>query len=228
MSDFVDIKVVSSQKEFDDAMLVRRQVFVDEQKISPELEFDGNDFSATHLVAYFEGSPVGTIRLRYFKDFVKIERLCITKNMRKTNTSALLIESSLSLCAAKGFEHVHALCKKELLDRWAKAGFFPIENAPSVSQNGMTLVPIAKKLTLPQDHITLQTSPEILNLREGEWFEAQKIGGSSALDRAEQIKHFASMTNKIRTLKIAPNIRPLNWHPPLRYDVVDFFQSKTK
>ncbi|MBR2298977.1 MAG: GNAT family N-acetyltransferase [Alphaproteobacteria bacterium] len=228
MTDFVDIKVVLSQKEFEDAMSVRRQVFVDEQNIAPELEFDGNDFSATHLVAYFKGSPVGTIRLRYFKDFVKIERLCIAKNMRKTNTSALLIESALSFSATKGFEHAHALCKKELLNRWEKAGFFPVENAPSVSQNGMTLVPIAKKLTLPEKHITLETSPDILNIREGEWFSSQKIGGSSAVDRTEQIKHFASMASKIHTLKIAPDILPRNWHPPLRYDFVDLFESKTK
>ncbi len=227
MSDFVDIKVVSSSQEFNDAMQIRRQVFVEDQGIDPALEFDGNDFSATHLIAYFENKPVGTIRLRYFKDFVKIERLCVTKNMRKTNTSALLIESSLSFCASKGFEHAHALCKKELLDRWGKAGFFPIENAPSVNQNGMTLVPIAKKLALPQNHITLQTSPEILNLREGEWFESQKIARTETLDRTEQIKHFVSMTNKVRNLKIAPHIPPLNWHPPLRYDVVDLFE-KTK
>jgi len=228
MADFIDIKVVSSQKEFDDAMQIRRQVFVEEQHIDPSLEFDGNDFSATHLVAYFDDEPVGTIRLRYFKDFVKIERLCITKNIRKTNTSTLLIESSLSLCALKGFEHVHALCKKELLARWKKAGFLPIENAETVQQNGMTLVPIAKKLTLPQDHITLQTSPKILNAHEGEWFETQKISTQNALDRTEQIKHFASMISKIKQLKISPNISLFKWHPPLRLEITDFFEQKTK
>jgi len=228
MSDFIDIKVVSSSKEFDDAMSVRRQIFVDEHHIDASLEFDGNDFSATHLIAYYENEPVGTIRLRYFKDFVKLERLCVAKNMRKTNTSTLLIESSLSFCASKGFEHVHALCKQELLDRWKKAGFFPIEDTSNVEQNGMTLVPIAKKLSLPADHITLQTSSEILNLREGEWFETQKIGGQNMLDRTEQLKHFALMTSKIRTLKIAPHLPPLNWHPPLRYDVIELFEPKTK
>ena len=228
MSDFVNIKVVSSSAEFDDAMRVRRHVFVEEQQINASLEFDGNDFSATHFVAYFGKKPIGTLRLRYFKDFVKIERLCVTKDMRKTNTAALLIETSLSFCASKGFEHAHALCKKELLDRWAKAGFFPIENAPSVEQNGMTLVPIAKRLPLPEQHITLETSPQILNKREGEWFETQEIGGTNVLDRTEQIKHFALMTNKIRMLKIAPNIQPLNWHPPFRYDLIDLFEQKTK
>ena len=227
MSDLVDIKIVSSQTEFSDAMEVRRSVFVNEQKIDPNLEFDGNDFSATHIIAYYEDKPVGTIRLRYFKDFVKIERLCVIKEMRKTNISDLLIDSCLAFSAQKGYEYAHALCKKELLSRWAKEDFFPIDGAPCVFQNGMTLVPIEKKMSLPNKHITLQTSPEILNLKEGEWFEKAKVKQATPINRTKQIEHFADMILKIRTLKIMPCKKIINWHPPLKYDFIDIFTDKS-
>lgn len=226
MSDFVDIRVVSSQKEFTDAMDVRRQVFVDEQNILPDLEFDGNDFGATHIIAYYEQMPVGTVRLRYFKDFTKLERLCVIKPLRKTNISNLLIESCMMFSAEKGYEYIHALCKKELLQRWAEEQFFPIEGAPTVAQNGLTLVPIEKKIELPDNYITYKTSPEILNLREGEWFEQLKIERSATLNRAKQIAHFEKMAEKIRTLKFSPNTKPLNWHAPLKYDAIDIFHTR--
>ena len=226
MSDFVDIRVVSCEKEFTDAMNVRRQVFVDEQKISFDLEFDGNDFVATHIIAYYEAEPVGTVRLRYFKDFTKLERLCVIAPMRKTNISNLLIESCMMFSAEKGYEYIHALCKKELLNRWAEEKFFPIEGAPTVEQNGLTLVPIEKKMDLPDDYITSKTSPEILNLREGEWFEQLKIERSAVLDRAKQIAHFEKMTDKVRTLKLNLNAKPLNWHAPLKYDAIDIFHAR--
>ena len=47
----IEIVVVQNQADFDEAMKVRRAVFVDEQKIPAEQEFDGNDFVSTHILA---------------------------------------------------------------------------------------------------------------------------------------------------------------------------------
>ena len=47
----VEIAVAQNQTDFDGMMVVRRQVFVDEQNIPENQEFDGNDFGATHILA---------------------------------------------------------------------------------------------------------------------------------------------------------------------------------
>lgn len=42
---------------------IRHQVFVDEQQVPAELEWDADDATATHFLLYADGEPVGTARL---------------------------------------------------------------------------------------------------------------------------------------------------------------------
>lgn len=223
MSEAVDIRIVSNEKEYADAMYVRRTVFVDEQNIKPSLEFDGNDFSATHFVAYVSEYPVGAMRIRYFKDFVKFERACVVQKMRKGNIATLLMQKASEFAAQKGFKYAHAVCKKELLDRWAKEGFFPVEGAETIVQNGMTLVPIEKCLPQTDQTITIQTSPDILNAKEGEWFKKDTTDEVKELKRKEQLDHFENMKQKLQTLKLEPTAKIKEWHPPLRADLFDVY-----
>lgn len=71
----IEIVVVQNQADFDEVMKIRRAVFVDEQKIPAEQEFDGNDFVSTHILAKVDGVGVGTMRIRYFADFTKLMRI---------------------------------------------------------------------------------------------------------------------------------------------------------
>ena len=59
--------VVGTDAERDDAFAVRRSVFVDEQGVAAEVEYDEYDdpeADATHFVAYADGVAVGAARLR--------------------------------------------------------------------------------------------------------------------------------------------------------------------
>ncbi len=49
-----------------------------------EEEFDGNDFSSTHLLGYVGDEPAGCLRIRYFASFAKIERLAVRHEFRHT------------------------------------------------------------------------------------------------------------------------------------------------
>ncbi|MBO4285524.1 MAG: GNAT family N-acetyltransferase [Alphaproteobacteria bacterium] len=227
MKDLFEIKIVLSQKEFDDAMSVRRAVFVDEQNIAEELEFDGNDFTATHAVAYVGKKPVGAMRIRYFKDFVKLERACVLKDFRKTNIAEFLMDSVLRFCAQKGFEVAHGICKKELLPRWQQQGFFAIEGAMPVEQNGMTLIPIERKIVPSDEKIKIQTSVDILNKKEGQWFENAQVGAAAKLERKKQIGRFQAMQKKVEGLKLARNGDINVWRAPLKYDFWDVLEGKT-
>ena len=201
MTDFVDIKVVSSASEFSDAMEVREKVFVDELKIDPLLEFDGNDFTSTHILAYADDLPVGTLRIRYFNGFVKFERAAVLPEFRKTNVSALMVDAATRFCAAKGYDVMHSVCKKELLHRWAKDGAKPIEGAEEIIQNGQTLIPIEQKLPVVQKKIDIRTSVDILNKKEGTWFEGEKICGRFELIKKEKPNNIQKLQQKVRHIK---------------------------
>ena len=44
--------------------------------------FDGNDYQATHVIVYSGDEPIGTLRIRWFKDFAKFERTAFRKAYR--------------------------------------------------------------------------------------------------------------------------------------------------
>ena len=88
----LNIVIVSNDSEFAQAMGIRRSVFVDECKLDEKKEFDGNDYCATHILALDGDTPVGTMRIRYFNGFVKMERMCVVKDYRKTDASEQIMQ----------------------------------------------------------------------------------------------------------------------------------------
>lgn len=87
----IKVELATSEALYKGAMAIRKQVFVKEQRIPESKEFDGNDFCAAHVVAYVQKNnrrlPIGTMRIRFFSDFVKFERMAVIRNFRKTNVA---------------------------------------------------------------------------------------------------------------------------------------------
>lgn len=48
---------------YQDALAIRKKVFIEEQGVSEELELDGLDHRTTHYVGYVDGEPVTTARI---------------------------------------------------------------------------------------------------------------------------------------------------------------------
>src|SRR4051794_24719610 len=62
-----------------------------------EEEFDGNDFSATHLIGYVGNEPAACLRVRYFADFAKIERLAVRREFRTTRLAVTVMRAGIEL-----------------------------------------------------------------------------------------------------------------------------------
>ncbi|WP_068983432.1 MULTISPECIES: GNAT family N-acetyltransferase [Lysinibacillus] len=88
-----NVKIVETTKEHDDAITVRKKVFVEEQGVPLHLECDAEDASATHFIMYEGNEPVGAARLRSIEnDAAKIERVCILQDQRGKNLGALIMK----------------------------------------------------------------------------------------------------------------------------------------
>jgi predicted GNAT family N-acyltransferase len=67
-------------------------VFVEEQGISAELEFDGLDSDAVHVVALHRDEIVGTARVRFIADNqAKVERMAISGPFRRKGIGKALV-----------------------------------------------------------------------------------------------------------------------------------------
>ena len=90
-------KLVASESELQDAFEVRRRVFVEEQGIAVEVEYDGNDGKALHMVVKDGAGVVDTARVRFLNaKQAKLERMAVLDNFRHkgigSGITAFLIE----------------------------------------------------------------------------------------------------------------------------------------
>lgn len=82
------IVVAKTQKELLDNVLVRGKVFVVEQEIDWEIEFDGLDDECVLFTAYIDDLPVGAARL--YKN--KVGRVATLKEYRKQGIATLIMK----------------------------------------------------------------------------------------------------------------------------------------
>lgn len=88
----MDIKLVETKQQLQDAYAVRMKVFVEEQGVPQEIEIDEFEDNATHFVVYEKEIPIGAGRFRRLDDIGKVERICILHDFRKTGAGKLLME----------------------------------------------------------------------------------------------------------------------------------------
>ena len=94
---------------------LRRVVFIEEQEVPEDLEVDGLDDAALHLLATLDGRPVGTARMLLKGATGKIGRVCVLRDLRGQGVGAALIRAAveelrrLGLAQAKLGSQVHAI-----------------------------------------------------------------------------------------------------------------------
>ncbi len=98
------IAITSQQR--DDAFAVRIAVFVEEQGIDRSDELDDFDASATHCVAYVDGTPAAAGRLLLFDDHAKIGRMAVLASHRGAGVGALVLDALEREAAAHGIRHI--------------------------------------------------------------------------------------------------------------------------
>ncbi len=101
------IKVAEFSSDFPTIQHIRYLVFQVEQGVSADLEFDGNDEAADHLLAYLDGQPVGTARIRRLTaQTAKVERVAVLKTARGLGIGKQLM---LEAFAFLGATHVSTI-----------------------------------------------------------------------------------------------------------------------
>jgi predicted GNAT family N-acyltransferase len=77
-------KLVTGDVELQGAFELRRQVFVEEQRISENLVFDGHDSEALHMVVRDRERVIGSARVQFLVDNqAKLERMAVLNRYRR-------------------------------------------------------------------------------------------------------------------------------------------------
>ena len=85
-------KLVESGKELTEASKIRKEVFVEEQGISGDIELDNHDSEALHIVVKDGKRVIGTARVLFPAPGVaKIERMAILRPFRRKGIGSRII-----------------------------------------------------------------------------------------------------------------------------------------
>jgi predicted GNAT family N-acyltransferase len=104
----------------EDAGRVRRAVFVDEQGIPVELEWDEWDERSVHAVLYRDGQPVATGRL--LPD-AHIGRMAVLRTWRRQGLGAVILERLVEEAARRGEREVELAAQSYVCEFYAAHGF---------------------------------------------------------------------------------------------------------
>ena len=74
---------------------IRRTVFVVEQQVSREEEYDSFEESSIHYLVYVDEEPAGTARWRITKDGIKLERFAVLKEYRNSGAGTAVLKQVL-------------------------------------------------------------------------------------------------------------------------------------
>jgi len=79
-------EVVTTYEQMLHAYAIRAICFMEEHGVKAQQTFDGNDYQATHVIVYSSDEPIGTLRIRWFRDFAKFERTAFREAYRNIHT----------------------------------------------------------------------------------------------------------------------------------------------
>ncbi|RKD24448.1 GNAT family N-acetyltransferase [Ammoniphilus oxalaticus] len=141
----MDVNRVTTKQQLEDAFAIRRTVFVEEQGVALEVEFDQHEAEAEHILVYSdERQPIGTGRVRAIKDQAKLERICILAPYRKHGLGKVIIETLEQIAREQGFTKalIHGQTQAEGFYR--KLGY--VTNSEVFMEDGIPHVALTKQL----------------------------------------------------------------------------------
>jgi len=101
----VTYKIVTEEQDLQKVFEIRKEIFVKEQEVSEEEEFDAFDSldaDCVHILVYYDNKPVGTGRVRAVEGVGKLERICILKPYRKYGLGKVIVQSLEEIVLQKG------------------------------------------------------------------------------------------------------------------------------
>ena len=131
---------------------IRETVFIHEQGVPVELEWDGLDSACAHVLAWNNrGEAIGTARMQQNGT---IGRMAVLKDWRGRGVGRPLLRTLLDLATRRGLSRVTLSAQTHALGFYERAGF-DVVGEPFIDA-GIPHRKMVKELKVPQPHLERQ------------------------------------------------------------------------
>jgi predicted GNAT family N-acyltransferase len=116
----ITIKQVSWQQAEAHLRQVRTIVFIQEQSVTPEFEWDEIDSTAVHLLAIHKEEAIGCLRIIHHE---KIGRMAVLKPWRGIGVGNRLLKEAIEICRQQGRKQIVLSAQTHAIHFYQQAGF---------------------------------------------------------------------------------------------------------
>ena len=126
---------------------------------------------ATHIVVYSGDEPIAATRLRWFNNFVKMERTAVRKAFRNTRVLQRLGSFAVEHAARKGYTKAVTLAEAQYAKIWTRLfGWREVpQKPPTVLGDGEQYIELIREFEGAADPLTPDSDSRILLRVEGYW-----------------------------------------------------------
>ncbi len=164
------VEVVKTMEQLIQVFALRAICFMEDTGLPFDHAFDGNDLQATHVVGYDGIEPIGTMRIRWFKDFAKIERTAFRKAYRSIPNIKIVANFTFAHIARKGYPVAITHAAPIYARLWRMHfGFRDVPGKPPAEYHGEKYFELMRQLEIPSNAISIDTDTAILFRTEGDW-----------------------------------------------------------
>lgn len=120
MTTGIDIQVVDWHLRQDALKAIRKSVFIDEQHVPRDMEWDGQDDDCTHFLASVNAMPVATARLTAKG---QIGRMAVLRQYRGTGIGSRLLAAVIEQARQSRLQQVFLHAQVSVIGFYEKHGF---------------------------------------------------------------------------------------------------------
>ena len=103
--------------------VIREKVFIEEQKVTPQLEWDGIDEKAIHFLVYKDEKAIGCARALVIENHMQLGRMAILKEYRGEGIGSNLIEKVITTAKLNQLSLIDISAQCHAIDFYKKFGF---------------------------------------------------------------------------------------------------------
>jgi predicted GNAT family N-acyltransferase len=103
--------------------MIREKVFIEEQKVMPQLEWDGMDEEAIHFLVYKDEKAIGCARALVIENHMQLGRMAILKEYRGEGIGSNLIKKAITTAKLNQLSLIDISAQCHAIDFYKKFGF---------------------------------------------------------------------------------------------------------
>jgi predicted GNAT family N-acyltransferase len=123
MENNLKVEIVKWIDGYASLSMIREKVFIEEQKVTPQLEWDGKDEEAIHFLAYQDEKVIGCARAFVIENHMQLGRMAVLKEYRNKGIGSTLIEKAVTTAKLNQLSKVSISAQCHAIDFYKKFGF---------------------------------------------------------------------------------------------------------